>query len=158
MKTDKHKLVPICLSLLITLCANAAGAQTGHAGIVVKLNTQTPTRLRVSLRSSAKIRTRVYKSQLPWGLRDSIILVGVRPNGEYVEQWPIAGDPTPEEVLVKPNEELTGDIDLTHVFKNLDTVLQQSDVHLFWAYAPPKGLGLPKWSGGWVLMPRTAKH
>jgi hypothetical protein len=27
-------------------------------------------------------------------------------------------------------------------------------VHLFWAYKSPEALHIPRWSGGWVLIPR----
>lgn len=144
----------ICLLLFAVLPGKAEDAQ---AGITVRLNAKTPLRLQLSVRSFAKVQTTIYRSDLPWGIRDSIVLIAVRPNGEYLEQNPIADDPSPEKVSLGPNESITGEIDLSRVFKKIDTATMESDILLFWAYEAPKGLALPRWSGGWLLLPQQTK-
>ena len=155
MRIDKGGLLVGGLSFALLLWAIPAGAQKTRTGVDVRLSTRAPLRLQVSLRSLAKTRATIYKSDLPWGLRDSIILVAVKPNGEQLDQWPIAGDPGPEKISLSPNHSVSGEIDLTGVFKNLEVAVTRSDIQVFWAYQAPRGLGLPHWSGGWLLIPQN---
>jgi hypothetical protein len=83
-----------------------------------------------------------------------MILVAVRPNGEQLEQNAVAGDPSPEEISLNPRETVSGDIDLIEVFKGLAAANKKSDIHLFWAYNAPEGLGIKRWSGGWIFIPQ----
>jgi hypothetical protein len=142
------------LCLLILFSAMPGMAQRTRSGITLELRSQSPPRLHVTLRSLAKARTAIYKSELPWELRQRIILVAVLPDGEHLDQNVVAGDPSAEKISLNPNESVSGEIDLMGIFKDLDTAIQKSDVHLFWAYRSPAGLGLPKWSGGWILLPQ----
>jgi hypothetical protein len=156
MKAGKWKLsLGVFFSLLFL--ASPAVPQGSRTGVDVRLSARRALTLQISLRSLANNRATIYKSDLPWGLRDSIVLVGVISNGRYLEQWPIAGDPTPEQISLNPNDSLSGEIDLTTVFKNFDVAVTKSDVQVFWAYRAPAGLGLPRWSGGWVLIPQQKK-
>jgi hypothetical protein len=79
------------------------------------------------------------------------------PNGECLEQNVVAGDPSPEKISLDPNESVSGDINLTEVFKDLKGAIRKSDIHLFWAYRSPEGLNLPRWSGGWILLPQQKR-
>lgn len=158
MNLDKHRLLAIGVCLLLLLSAIPAGAQKTHPGIDIKLSAQKPLWLRVTLRSFSQTRTTIYKSDLPWGLRDSIVLIAVNPHGECLDQLLIAGDPTPEKISLNPAESVSGDIDLTEVFKDLDVAVRKSDILVFWAYQAPEGLGLPHWSGGWILIPKQKQR
>jgi hypothetical protein len=35
--------------------------------------------------------------------------------------------------------------------------IKKSDIQLFWAYQAPKELNLPRWSGGWILLPHQKR-
>lgn len=144
--------------LLGIIFAIPAGSQTRSSGIEVKLSTQNYLHLQIALCSLAKVQTTIYKSDLPWELRHSMILAAVTPpDSESLAQSVIAGDPSPARISLKPNECVHGEIDLQKVFTDLPGFLKKSDVLLFWAYRSPEGLNLPPWSGGWILLPQV-KH
>jgi hypothetical protein len=154
MLTGRRCILVIGLLLVWSLVGRA---QTACDAISVALDNQRPLQLRMSLRSHAKARTTIYKSDLPWGIRDSIILVAVKRNGEYVEQLRLADDPSPQRISVDPNQVLTGMVDLTEALRDIAVLTRKSDINMFWAYAPPKELGLPRWCGGWILLPKQRK-
>ena len=52
---------------------------------------------------------------------------------------------------------MSGDINLKNAFKDLDALIGRSELHLFCAYESPEGLGLPRWSGGWILLPQQKR-
>ena len=83
-----------------------------------------------------------------------MILVVARPSGECVRRDEVIGHPPPGEILLNPDESVSGDINLSAAFKDFDRDVRRSDLHLFWAYESPEGLGLPRWSGGWILIPQ----
>jgi hypothetical protein len=142
-------------AIILFTCLSAVGAaqNTPKAAIQVELNRQKPLHLAVTLKSGSANTVTLYRSDLPWGIRDSMIFVAVRPNGEPIDLALIADDPGPTQVSVKPREMLTGDIDLRHVIRDLN-VLRKSDVLLFWAYKSPAELQIPRWSGGLVILPQ----
>ncbi len=82
-----------------------------------------------------------------------MVLTAVKSNGERVELIYPEDDPSPEEITIAPGAIIEGDLDLSDVFADL-SVIKKSDVHLFWAYKSPEELHIPRWSGGWVLIPR----
>ena len=57
-------------------------------------------------------------------------------------------------VSLAPHESLGGDIDLEGLFAQIRSFLKESDVQLFWAYEAPETLHIPRWSGGWILIPK----
>lgn len=122
-------------------------------GIEVGLNRERPLHLRVTLMSDAATTVTLYRSDLPWGNRYSMVFAAVRPNGEPVDLIFPIDDPGPTEISVKPGEVLTGDIDLQDVIRD-PSVTKKSDILLFWAYKAPDALHIPRWSGGMVLIPR----
>jgi hypothetical protein len=142
---------------LFLLWPLAGRTQIACNAISVGLDTQRPLQLRISLLSHVHARTTIYKSDLPWGIRDSIILIAAKPNGEHIEQLHMTDDPSTEKISVAPNQILSGTVDLTEAVRDIDVVIRKSDIHLFWAYAPPKELGLPRWCGGWILIPQQKK-
>jgi len=142
------------LTFLTTICVRS---QEKPAGIQVRLSASKSLELRVTLRSLASTRVTVYKSDLPRSGMHNMLFIAVRPNGEYLNRNPVRGDPSGVEIVLHPGEAVSSDIDLAQVFPELDSGISKSDVHLFWAYRPPEGLGLPKWTGGWILLPQR-KH
>lgn len=129
-------------------------SQTMPAGIQVVTDRDNPFMLRVELRSGADTRVTIYKSRLPWGSAYSMILVAVMPDGQIVNKELPVDDPTPVQVSLDAKELIKGEIDLRKVFRGLDKVLKKSDVQLFWAYEAPEELRIPRWSGGWILIPK----
>lgn len=145
----------LVLSIVLTIFAVHAAAQTKNsAGVQANLRKDEPSRLRITIRSLADAPATIHKSELPWELRHSIILMAVTPAGDSLPQNAEAGDPSLQKITLNPGQSVSGDIDLKTVFKDLDGVRRKSDVLLFWAYRSPSGLNLPKWSGGWILIPR----
>ena len=74
-------------------------------------------------------------------------------DGKSIDLWPPIGEDLPDKVTMEPGATLIGDIDLRDVIRNLN-ITKKSDVHLFWAYKAPDELHVPRWSGGWVFIPR----
>ena len=144
------------LALLAVLAIFAAQgrAQTKNSGVEAELRKDALSRLRITVRSLATAPATIYKSELPWELRHSIILTAVTSAGDSLPQNVVAGDPSLQKITLNPGQSVSGDIDLKTVFKDLDGARRKSDVLLFWAYRSPDGLNLPKWSGGWIVIPR----
>ena len=140
--------------LLVAICAAPVGSETRPPGIVVELNPEKPLCLRVTLRSGAGHAAAIFKSELPWGNRYSMVFVAARPNGQPIDMELPVEDPVAEKVSLAPGASLTGDIDLKRIISDLNRVTKQSDLHLFWAYESPEELHIPHWSGGWVFIPR----
>ena len=144
--------------LLLLLISTVLGdGETMPAGVQVELDPAKPLALRITLRSGSKTAARIYRSSLPWGNRYSMVFAGVTPRGEPLTQDLPIDDPGPTQVTVEPKSSLSGDIDLQRVFTDLDKELKKSEVIVFWAYKAPDGLGIPRWSGGWVLIPQRGK-
>jgi len=81
-------------------------------------------------------------------------LVAMTPREDYLERSYPIDDPSPEEVSFEPSEQQTGDINLQMKIVGLDAALKKSDIVLFWAYEAPKELKIPRYSGGWILIPQ----
>jgi len=144
---------PIAIVLLASFSTVGVAQNTPMPAIQVELDRQKPLHLRVVLRTGAATTATLYRSDLPWGNRHSMVFAAVRPNGEPVELIFPTDDPGPTEVTVKPHETLEGDIALRYVIRDLNAI-KRSDVLLFWAYKSPDELHIPRWSGGLVLIPQ----
>jgi hypothetical protein len=142
--------VILCLAAFLTA---TVAQDTPQSGIHVELNPHKPLRMHVKLRSGAATAVTIFRSQLPWGNRYSMILTAVKSNGDHIEFFYPEDEPSMEEVTIAPGATIEGDLDLSDVFADL-SVTKKSDVHLFWAYKSPEELHIPRWSGGWVLIPR----
>lgn len=142
-------------ALLIGLVATQAGAQTNSVGIHVELVPQRPLWLRVTLRSGSADTVKFSRSELPWGSQESMILVAAIGGGRCLRWERPAGDPQAEPtVSIRPHGSLTSDIDLEGLFPQIRSILKESDVQLFWAYQAPEPLHIPRWSGGWISIPK----
>jgi hypothetical protein len=104
---------------------------------------------------------RIYRNDLPWECRHSLILVAVRAGsggGILAEDLPV-DDPIVGETEVLKSQDLRGTIDLEKRFPSLLRALEQSDVILFWSYqlTPVGKSSLPR-QGGWLLIPKLPKR
>ena len=143
----------IVITAVLFLALPSARTQTQSQDIKVELD-QEHLALHVTVSSGASSVVTFWKWQLPWGNANSMILVAVTRNKEYVDRNLFIDDPTPERISMQPNESLSGDVSLEKAFTGLDAALKKSDVHLFWAYEAPEELHIPRWSGGWILIPQ----
>lgn len=147
------RTLPIAL-LFFAVFPNVGVTQnTPKPGIDVALSRQNPLRLRVTLTSGTACEVTLYRSELPWGNRYSMVFAAAKPNSEALELVFPVDDPGPTQISVKPGETLTGEIDLHDVIRDLNA-LKKSDVLLFWAYKTPAVLHLPRWAGGLVVIPQ----
>lgn len=78
----------------------------------------------------------VYKSALPWGLRQSITIIPVLFNKreQVLEEFLYADDPQPGVDTVKPGDIISGTINLDSRFLQLSSSLAKGDVVLFWTF------------------------
>src|SRR2546425_2239357 len=137
------------------LSASVGGGDNVPPGIRVELDNQKSLSLRVTVWSRAEQRVTFYKSRLPWGNRNSMIFVPVNSDGQCIGERLLPVDDSGfQKLSLDPNESITGDIDLRRFVPELEKALKKSDVHLFWAYAPPEELRIGRWSGGWILIPQ----
>ena len=144
----------LALLAVLTIFAAQERSQTKNSGVEAELRTTDPVCLRITVRSLATAPATIHKSDLPWEIRRSIILTAVTSSGDSLSQNVVAGDPSLQKITLNPGQSVSGDIDLKAVFKDLDGARRNSEVLLFWAYRSPDGLNLPKWSGGWIVIPR----
>lgn len=139
---------------MVLLCGFSVKGQAAPAGVRVEMDAARPLFLKVTLKSGAETHVDLYQSRLPWGSRYSMVLVAATADGRSLPRELVIDDPSPRKVSLEPNRELTGDIDLQNVFRGLNQALKRSDIILFWAYEAPEELHLPRWSGGWLVVPR----
>jgi hypothetical protein len=128
--------VMLCFATLLTA---TVAQDTPQNAIQVELNPHKPLRLHVKLRSGAATAATIFRSQLPWGNRYSMVLTAVKSNGERIEFFYPEDEPGMEQVTIAPGASIEGDLDLSDVFADL-SVTKKSDVHLFWAYKSPEAL------------------
>jgi len=120
--------------------------------IQAEINPENPLWLRMTLQSFADTSQSLHKDDLPWGREDRIILAAVTSEGKNLERFLYIDDPRFGQITLKPGQKVSGEIDLTHVFRDLDKIVKETDVHVFWAYKAPEKLNIGGWSGGWVLI------
>ena len=152
MERISNCLVVAVMALVFS--ATSLGNETTSPDIQVELSSQKPLSLHVTVHSRAEKQVSLFKWRLPWGTRNTMILVAVKPDKNYVTRNFPVDDPAPERVLIEPNETLSGDVSLEKAFTGLDDALKKSDIHLFWAYQAPEELKIGRWSGGWILIPQ----
>ena len=136
----------------------SGGSEVLPSDVQVELDSQKPLSLRVTVRSHSETRVTFPMYRLPWGNRNSMILVAVTPGKDYIKRNLPVDDPSYERVSLEPNESLSGDVSLDKAFTGLAAALRKSDIHLFWAYEAPKELGIARWCGGWILIPQQKQN
>jgi hypothetical protein len=128
--------------------------ETRTQPIQAEINPEKPLWLRITLQSFAETSLSLDKDDLPWGREDRIILAAVTSEGKHLERFLHIDDPRFGRIMLKPRQKVSGEINLTHVFKGLENTVKETDVHVFWAYKAPEQLNIGSWSGGWVLIPQ----
>lgn len=129
------------------------GNDTKASGIKVELNEAKPLSLRITLTSGAAKTVRFTRDKLPWSAGHNMSIV-VALEGRCLNRELPVSDSMFDEISMEPNTSLTGKIDLEAIFPDIDRVLKDRDLQLFWAYEAPAELNIPRWSGGWILIPR----
>ena len=138
----------------LAFSATSLGNEAMSPDVRVELTSQNPPALHVTVRSGAEARTTFFKWRLPWGNRNTMILVALTSDRTYITRNIPIDDPSTERVSMEPKESLSGDVSLDKAFTGFGAALKKSDVHLFWAYEAPKELHIARWSGGWLLIPQ----
>lgn len=145
----------IAIGLLCAALPGAFCADTAPQGLSVELKYGTRISLQITLRPDIQHALQVPANELPWGSRDSMVVVAAITGGRCLRTMRPIEDPPFSQTTIEPNSLLKGEIDLQTLFPDLRSVLKQSDVQLFWAYESPVALHIPRWSGGWILIAKT---
>jgi hypothetical protein len=92
--------------------------------------------LRMTLTNTGKREIEIYRSDLPWGIKSSIVLVLVpnTPDPEMIKPALYIDDPGPDLVSIGSSQTVSGSIDLQHRFPDLAKALSRRDVLVFWSY------------------------
>jgi hypothetical protein len=102
--------------------------------------------------------TRIYKSDFPWGIRRSIILVVICLDGSHsvIPELEYIDDPEPAIVTLQPRQRYHGTISLAERFPTLSGCLTSRDALVFWSYqfAPIDATPSARLSGGVVVQRR----
>lgn len=118
-----------------------------------------PTTVSVVLTSDLPTVVQVFKSDLPWGNRYSMILEAVLTRGDVaLEKYFPLDDPGDASIQVQPGASLRGEIDLRGRFVDAEKVFGRKEVVLFWTYQLKSQQGTAVGRvGGWLLAsPRGA--
>lgn len=115
--------------------------------------------LRVIFKNVSSKTLQMFRSNLPWGIISSMIVVAVRQKGrgEAVEKAvPPINDPGFDPVAIRPGQTLIGEINLEYFIKNLDQERKNGDLLIFWSYEPRfiDGSTVPRISGAVELKKR----
>ena len=147
------RLVTTLLTVLF-VHATLVGQSVHEHGIRVEVVHKAHLLLHVTLESGDTKEVKITRDQLPWSPGHRMVIAVVMPTGKCLDRELPVQDPIFDEIILKPNTPMTDDIDLEDLFPGLKSAMQKVDLHLFWAYEAPEQLQTPRWSGGWILIPR----
>lgn len=112
-------------------------------------------RLQIALMNQTNRALSTYAHMLPWVGETSLILVAVKTDavGTVLEKRAAIDDPGPGVITIRPNETLSGEVNLGSRFPDLRPALSERDVALFWSYQfrATDGTRSPR-TGGFVLL------
>lgn len=93
-------------------------------------------KLDIQLEYYGKEQVTIYRSNLPWGIRYSLLLVPIvlDPIKTRLEESQYIDDPGPEQLILNPGDKLSGTVKLLNRFPDLGKVAQERDVIIFWSY------------------------
>ena len=93
-------------------------------------------RLKVSVTNQSKNDLTLYKSELPWGNRYSMIVVAVSlgGNNEVVSIVGLIDDPGPGTTVIHSGETISGEIDLARRFPQQWPGVSDKPLLVFWSY------------------------
>jgi hypothetical protein len=150
-----RKLLPVVVAMLLSI-ANAAG-QDGALDVRAKVAVLSPSRiaLELTLRNPGLVPLDLFAADVPWGTRQSLMLVPVTNDRETrrIDEALYIDDPKPGQVSVKAGGQLSGIVDLSRRFPTLLEVLKTREVIVFWSFQPTpvNGTPLDRTSGAVVL-------
>lgn len=111
--------------------------------------------LKINLTYFGKQQLKIYKSDLPWGIKSRMILEALCLNGQKtpIPSVEYIDDPSPELVDISPGQTLEGLVKLAPRFPALAGCLTQKDALIFWSYqfAPLSNEPSERLSGGIVI-------
>jgi hypothetical protein len=129
----------LCLFLSVLICS-FAHAKEDSVTIDLKINSVRQSGGEVALQfkliNTGRRPLKLFKSYLPWGILDSIILVAVTNDASVtrIDEALYIDDPGPETITIAPSKEVTGTVDLVKRFPNLLKMLHDHSVIVFWSY------------------------
>jgi hypothetical protein len=145
-------LSALAVALLVTLMspARAEYSTRYHLDATIVRNSGDPRPYLVFTLTVSKPIT-VYESDLPWGIRERTVLLGV-PASTPAALSPLLypDDPGPAEVRLLPGKRYQGKIELTRRIKGLSKALREESVIVFWSFQlySKDGVMLNR-TGGW---------
>lgn len=95
-----------------------------------------PGKLNVRLTNNSTSPLEVYKADLPWGNRYSLILTAVheaQPNTQLKQVF-FLDDAGPDSSVIQPKQSLSGQIDVRQYFENFESELAKGSVIVLWSY------------------------
>jgi hypothetical protein len=136
----------------------SAGAERHDVKLSVRAATAPKPVLDIDFEYVGKTSIRIYKSDLPWGIRRSVVLVAMCLNGAQtlIPELEYIDDPTPDIVTIEPGQQFHGTINLEERFTTLDGCLKANDALVFWSYqlSPIEAAPIARVSGGIVVPKR----
>ena len=147
---------------LLTSVAWGAGATSGVVSQDVKLSVHSVGGPRdlisLDLEYIGQTPIRIYKSDFPWGIRRSVILVVMCLDGSrtLIPELEYIDDPVPTIATLEPGQKYHGTISLAERFPTLSNCITSRDALLFWSYqlAPIDAAPSARLNGGIVLQKR----
>jgi hypothetical protein len=92
--------------------------------------------LEISITNPGNQAITMFKANLPWSTRHSLLLVAVTADrsARRLNEALYVDDPSPGAVTVPPSQVLSGHIDLDQRFPELNEARKHSEIILFWSY------------------------
>lgn len=150
--------VALILATSPSMSSGADAAISLDVEVVVSKTTADGPVLNVAITNRDKETISLYAADLPWGVRQSLMLVPITTDHEMnrVPEALYIDDPGPGQVVIRPAQTISGTIQLTRRFPELPRVLKEREVVLFWSYVAklPTGARTKRSSGG-IVIPRT---
>jgi hypothetical protein len=113
--------------------------------------------LHIRLKNNGPTLLSIYEPELPWGRRESIVIVAVLADGTnaVMKESDYIHDPNRFTLELKPGEITEGQVPLNVRFEDLPDVVEKHDVIIFWSYQLQLKDGKRlKRQGGWLLIPK----
>ena len=127
----------ICLLVLsLGLASIASGAEQSIPLQLTVTQIGQQARLKVSVTNESKHYLTLYKSELPWGNRYSMIVVPVSlaGNNEVVSSVGLIDDPAPGTTVIHSGETISGEVDLARRFPEQWPEVSGKPLLVFWSY------------------------
>lgn len=142
-------------TLIAAVCSISGQGKSQQDGVEVTLSTQKPLTLHVTVHSHAQSRVTLSAYALPWGTRNSMMLLPVDSDRQCFDNTSFVPDDSGfEKVSIDANGSASGEVDLRTVLPSLEEELKKSNIHLFWAYKAPQDLHIGDRFGGLIFIPQ----